>query len=163
MSPKTSDEVLSWTVSDTVFRTLQPPCHAQSSFSWPKISQAKYDENSLSCDPQSLSSNLRLTMDFCWSTRLTRTGCSFHTLQSPYHARPRFSWPKIFRVTYRENCLFWGILPPSRHQKLSLNGSFRHGSRQIFTLYSFHIMAGLHLLRQAFFVSHVVHLRCFSD
>ena len=88
VSPKTFVEVLSWTVSHAVFRALQPACHARPSFSWPTISQAKYDENSLICDPPSLSGNLRLTKYLCWSTRQTRIRCSFSRSPTSLSFRP---------------------------------------------------------------------------
>ena len=72
----------------------------------------------------------------------------FRALQHPYHARSLFCWPKTFRVTYHENRLFWGIRPSFGHQKLSLNGSFSYGSTEFFTLYTVHILAGLHFRYQ---------------
>lgn len=75
VSTKTSDEVLSWTVMGTVFRALQSPCYARSSFSWPKFSHAEYDENSLCFASHLLSCNTPVTKDFFRSIRLTRIRC----------------------------------------------------------------------------------------
>jgi hypothetical protein len=57
---KAFDDRVPLVVLDAVFRALQPPYPAGLPFSWPKISKARYHENSLFWGIQACSDHERL-------------------------------------------------------------------------------------------------------